>query len=214
MNWRRGRTLASWELLIGLVDHDEEETQPPMTEQQQTCPRRLSDWGPWERTEGLDRWVTDRGMAAQVGPSCDFCGSLHPDRFMELVRDGWIVGPTDKRYKAYLESPLSDDEKAARRDRWMASDGFARALRELGERDGKTPEQIQADLDTEWERQGSGWLHGNQTAKFYYQHLSDAQRGEFIELVNTGRMRIGYPGHLYVLPFFAEQRADTDTGSR
>jgi hypothetical protein len=180
-----------------------------MADETQTCPRRLSDWGPWERTEGLDRWTTGHGVVGQdqVGLSCSFCGSLHPDRFMELVRDGWIVGPTDKSYKAYLESPLSDDEKAARRERWMTGDSIALALRRGGERDGKTAEQIQADLDIEWEHQASGWLHGSQSAKFYYQHLSEAQRDEFIELVNSRQMQIGYPGHLYVTPFFAQARS-------
>lgn len=169
--------------------------------QQQTCPRRLSDMGPWDRSEGLDEWTTGHGVAGQdqVGLSCNFCGSLHPDRFMELVREGWIVGPTDKSCKVYLESPVSEDEKAARRERWMKSDAFAKALRHVGERDGKTAEEIQADLDSEWERTP---LHGDKTAKFYLQHLSAEQRDEFIELHNSGAMRIGYPGHLYVRPYF------------
>lgn len=73
----------------------------------QTCPRRMGEPGPWEREEGLDRWETGHGTVDQdqVGLSCSFCGSLNPDRFLELVREGWIVGPTDKSYKAYLESP-------------------------------------------------------------------------------------------------------------
>ncbi len=182
----------------------------------QTCPRRLSDFGPWERAEGLDTWTTGHGLVGQdnVGPSCSFCGSLHPDRFMELIRDGWVVGPTDKNYKAYLASPLTDEEKAAKRDRWMASDAVARAIRELGERDGKTPEQVQADLDAEWERQAPGRLHGSQSAKFYYQHLSDDQQTEFVDLVNSGAMNIGYPGYLYVLPFFAKPRGVDPTSTR
>lgn len=182
-----------------------------MADQTQTCPRRMSDFGPWERTEGLDRWTTGHGVIGQdhIGLSCSFCGSLNPDRFMELVTEGWVVGPTDKSYKAYLESPLTDDEKAARREKWMTGDSIAQALRRGGERDGKTPEQIQADLTVEWDRQASGWLHGSQTAKFYYQHLSEAQRDEFIDLINTKRMAIGYPGHFYVLPFFAQPRTST-----
>lgn len=179
-----------------------------MTESQ-TCPRRLSDIGPWARAEGLDSWTTGHGLVGQenVGASCSFCGSLHPDRFMDLVRDGWIVGPTDKNYKAYLSRPLTDEEAAAKRERWMTGDAIARAIRDLGNQDGKTAEQIQVDLDAEWERQAPGWLHGSQEAKFYYQHLSDTQRDEFVELVNSGRMRFGYPGHLYVLPFFARPAA-------
>ncbi|EPR09880.1 hypothetical protein M527_07070 [Sphingobium indicum IP26] len=39
--------------------------------------------------------------------------------------------------------------------------------------------------------------------KFYFQHLDQSQRGKFIELLNAGAVNIGYPGHFYVLPFFA-----------
>ncbi|HEY2763436.1 MAG TPA: hypothetical protein VGJ13_05400 [Pseudonocardiaceae bacterium] len=39
-------------------------------------------------------------------------------------------------------------------------------------------------------------------AKFYFQHLSDAQKLEFVELLNAGKVQIGYPGHFYVPPFF------------
>lgn len=113
------------------------------------------------------------------------------------------IGPTDKNYKAYLESPVTDAEATAIRERWMTSDTVACAIRDLGERDGKTPGQVQADLDAEWERQAPGRLHGKQSAKFYYQHLSPGQRDEFIALHNDGALHIGYPGHLYVRPFFA-----------
>lgn len=178
-------------------------------DRKQTCPRRMNEYGPWKRTEGLDEWRADRGLAGQnhVGLSCSFCGSLHPDRFMELLRDGWVLGPTDKRYKAYLGKPLSADEIAARKARWLDGDSIVRAIRELGERDGKTPEQIGADLECEWtERQIPG-LGSGQEAKFYYQHLSEAQKREFIDLHNAHRLTVGYPGSLYVLPFFCCEHA-------
>lgn len=170
----------------------------------------MTDWGAWEREEGLDRWDGSGGLIGQirVGKSCSFCGSLNPDRFMELVREGWIVGPTDKPYKAYLSRALTDDEKTARKQRWMELDGIARAIRDLGERDGKTAEQIQSDLEHEWGQTQVPLLEsgGGQEAKFYYQHLSEAQRDEFIDLVNSGALKIGYPGYLYVLPFFCVRR--------
>jgi hypothetical protein len=65
----------------------------------------MAEVGPWEHTESLDRWQTRSG---DVGLSCSFCGSLHPDRFLELIHEGWVVGPTDKAYKAYLEAPEAD----------------------------------------------------------------------------------------------------------
>ncbi len=72
----------------------------------QTCPRRLTDWGPWERTENIDTWdIREQMHAGLRARHCSFCGSLHPDDFMRLVTEGWKVGATDKNYKAYLGSP-------------------------------------------------------------------------------------------------------------
>lgn len=39
-------------------------------------------------------------------------------------------------------------------------------------------------------------------AKFYFQHMSREQQDRFIALYNEKRMRLAYPGHFYVLPFF------------
>ena len=38
--------------------------------------------------------------------------------------------------------------------------------------------------------------------KFYFQHLSDDEKKEFISLLNGGKIKFGYPGHFYVMPFF------------
>lgn len=38
--------------------------------------------------------------------------------------------------------------------------------------------------------------------KFYFQHLDDAGRTKFIDLVNAKAMKLGAPGHFYVSPFF------------
>lgn len=59
-----------------------------------TCPRRFTDLGPWERTEGLDPIDPDG--------TCSFCGSITADAFMEHVRAGGELGPTDKNYKVYV----------------------------------------------------------------------------------------------------------------
>jgi hypothetical protein len=114
----------------------------------QTCPRRMYEAGPWERTEGLDSWTTGHGVVGQdeVGLSCSFCGSLNPGRFMELVREGWIVSPTDKSYKAYLDRPATDEEKRAKKERWHASD-IGQALKRAAEAEGKKPGQVAEELD-------------------------------------------------------------------
>lgn len=39
-------------------------------------------------------------------------------------------------------------------------------------------------------------------AKFYYQHLSPEQMIRFVELLNQKKLKIGYPGRFYVIPYF------------
>lgn len=68
----------------------------------QTCPRRMGELGPWERTDGLDEWRMTHDYRGVVLRTCSFCGSLDPDDFMARVRAGEAVGPTDKNYKAYV----------------------------------------------------------------------------------------------------------------
>lgn len=176
-------------------------TQP---EQSQTCPRRMAEYGPWEHAEGLDSWTTGHGVTGQdaIGLSCSFCGSLNPDRFMELVRQGWIVGPTDKSYKAYLDRPATDEEKRASKERWLASN-IGQALKRAADAEGKTPEQAAEELDRAYQVENPTVDCAGTVAKFYYQHLSAEQQDEFIALHNERRMNVGYPGRLYVPPFFA-----------
>lgn len=138
-----------------------------MTETQ-TCPRRLNEPGPWERKEDLDTWGTRPPIGMPVldpEPVCSFCGSLHPERFLELAGEGWVVEPTTKSYKAYLAEVLQGEPILA------------------------TPE-------------GPMPAVANRRAKFYFQHLDEAQMRRFVDLYNTNVMRIGLPGYFEVLPFF------------
>ena len=45
--------------------------------------------------------------------------------------------------------------------------------------------------------------------KFYFQHLSEDKQKHFIELLNLGKIKIGYPGHFYVKPFFVKHSGRT-----
>jgi len=78
--------------------------------QKQTCPRRISEPGPWERTENLDSWRLGTSFVKYTNDpaflSCSFCGSLHPEQFLSFVAQNWTVVPTDKNYKAYLGRPI------------------------------------------------------------------------------------------------------------
>lgn len=40
------------------------------------------------------------------------------------------------------------------------------------------------------------------TAKFYFQHFTDEQKRQFIDLLNQTRVKFAAPGHFYVLPYF------------
>lgn len=62
-----------------------------------TCPRRMTEFGPWETEEGLDGWATRDGAKR-----CTFCGSLDPAEFMRQVEAGEKLVPCDKNYKAYV----------------------------------------------------------------------------------------------------------------
>lgn len=72
------------------------------TGEKQTCGRRMADFGPWQREENLDTWCL-------IGNDkiCSFCGSLHPDRVIELIKEhGWgIVERSTKSYKIYINQP-------------------------------------------------------------------------------------------------------------
>ncbi|MFI8535348.1 hypothetical protein ACIGMX_34525 [Streptomyces aquilus] len=175
-----------------------------MSDDTQTCPRRMHEAGPWEHAADLDAWTTGHGVAGQdsIGLSCSFCGSLHPDRFLELVREGWIVGPTDKSYKAYLDRPATEEDQRARKERWLET-AQGQAVRRAAEAEGKTPEQVTEELDRAYRAENPMAKSAGTRAKFYYQHLTLEQQNEFIALYNERRMNVGYPGRLYVLPFFA-----------
>lgn len=154
-----------------------------------TCPRRAEAPFTREHLEGLDGFDTRHGLSGQeaIGLSCTYCGSLHPDRFMELLEQGWILSPTDKTYKAYLSEGRGEEDIARRKEAWLAENQGVVAASQLEER---------------WAAQEPMIREGGRQAKFYYQHLSADQRARFIELHNARQIKIGYPGRLYVTPFF------------
>lgn len=68
-----------------------------------------------------DRWRTGRGGLIgqeRIGPSCSYCGSLHPDALLDKLTAGWILEGSDKAYKWYLARPYTDEERAARPE-WL-----------------------------------------------------------------------------------------------
>lgn len=137
----------------------------------QTCPRRMQDFGPWDRQEGLDNWREDA--------RCSFCGSLNPDVLMQRLEAGDVeLGPTDKSYKVYVRN--------------SGGAPFLQTYRDCPR--GSAPHM--AEECTHWVTREVS------ETKFYFQHLSADQQRRFIELLNARKVKFGYPGHFYVLPFF------------
>lgn len=148
-----------------------------MSAQLHTCPRRMNEIGPWQRQPDLDTWTTGHGVVGIQGDqlSCSFCGSLHPDAFMRWLRDGGTIDSTGKNYKAYIDCPYPNEHYGETTDEIITVDGGG-SYRSIS-------------------------VYGR-TAKFYFQHLDDAQRREFVDLYNAGRIAFagGYGFEIY--PFF------------
>jgi len=114
--------------------------------------------------------------------SCSYCGSVNPDVLMERIEAGTVeVGPTDKSYKIYLQNINGEEFKQSYRDCPSNSDCTG------------------PDDCTHWV------TRDHPQAKFYFQHLSKEQITRFIELLNEKKIKIGYPGYFYRLPYFCEK---------
>lgn len=108
---------------------------------------------------------------------CSMCGSISGDDFLRVAEQGMLVIPTDKSYKAYV----------------MYDTGLPEA-REI-QKEGNLTRHLRTG--------------GVQQVKFYYGHFDENQRRRFVDLYNLAvstrnkeGMKIGHPGHFYVLPFF------------
>lgn len=168
-----------------------------MSKEPHTCPRRAETGmdDPHSPLVGsgtnLDTWRD--GTPENAGPSCSYCGSLNADQFMELIREGCAVVPTDKNYKAYVQRPFTDTEQAERKADWLT-------------RFTDLSEEAHAEMSAHWDREyGAG---GRTVGKFYFQHLTPEQRTEFVELHNARQMKIGVPGYFYTPPFFTGPAAE------
>lgn len=152
-----------------------------------TCPRRSEIGQRYE--EGKDAF-TVRGIGIGGGKwrCCSYCGSMHPDDVMAGLSDGTMgAGPTDKNYKAYIFTPATP-EQIKRKE--LEIDARLAMLDDSHNKENhKLHDMIAA-------------RSGADIGKFYFQHLSVDQRRQFLDLVNSGTMVIGYPGHFYTLPFF------------
>jgi len=152
-------------------------------------------------TPNEDRWVSDRGRDRGYR-HCTYCGSLEPSEFLAAVLAGAEVGPTDKGYKVYIDlpEPAPDELRVVSAITWDPG-----------------PERVKAEGWLKVDRKGrallkrdgwgdSGYLFYRLTArgrihhdKFYLQHIAHPGlfRQSLYDLVNAGKVKVGYPGHFY-----------------
>lgn len=65
------------------------------------CPRRIEGPDIAGSDPSKDAWRPD--------DTCSFCGSVNPDVLMARIEAGTVqLGPTDKRYKIYVENEGGD----------------------------------------------------------------------------------------------------------
>lgn len=173
-----------------------------------TCPRRNELFAYMGNVKEGDSWSRRDGQRC-----CTYCGSIHQDDFMELVEGGASVGPCDKNYKCYLNEALDTDDLGRQKAKWLIGKK-AQSLRENMQRSGHghTVEEIETALQGYWD-DCEAPMSGRHIGKFYYPHLTMEQRERFVWLYNQGAMTIGYPGHFYVLPYFARPDTEAPNGT-
>jgi hypothetical protein len=161
------------------------------------CPRREEN--PFIRPGGVDKWMMRDGYR-----HCSYCGSLHHEHLFEAIEAGAKVTPTDKNYKIYVDVPdpragelkvtgMTNSEPTYRQDEWVKV----------------TEENLPELIADGWGDNNLGsWMMKTPRGstihdKFYFQHLSGAEQDKFIDLLNGKKINLAYPGHFYVLPYFA-----------
>lgn len=155
-----------------------------------TCPRRVENGMDIEgalRGSGpnKDTYEPGHGLVGQVR-GCSYCGSMSPEDFMQAVKDGKSIGPTDKSYKLYVSEPLTDEQK---RERLQEQVGRYVGM---GMSEDEAKKQAAADPI---------FGEGEHIGKFYTQHLSEEQGFEFHMLWIDKKINWGYPGAPYVRLF-------------
>lgn len=154
------------------------------------CPRRAEHMG-YMSKGAVDEWRDRSGY-----PVCSWCGSLHPDALFKAIEDGCECGPTDKNYKLYVHLPNPNVGKI---EICGSDSGPAFDAQGKPTRDDLTAEER---VDGRYRRDISAHAPPTLQMKFYFQHLSDDERKKFVELLNAKKVKLGYPGRFYAMPYF------------
>lgn len=176
----------------------------------QFCPRAVENGG---GPDSPMKAPFNGEMTWSEDGTCSYCGSVNPDMLMAALEAGTVeLTPTDKSYKVYVDGlpnpraglprivSISNAKEAPGPNYVRFTEAEHRKLADAGGR--LVSEGDWITVETEGP---------TRYAKFYFQHLSGEQRTRFIQLYNEKRMRLAFPGHFYVLPFFC-RRAEAPGG--
>lgn len=166
------------------------------------CPRR-SESPMSGNFPGPDVWRERDGYR-----HCSYCGSLHPAHLFEAVEAGQKITPTDKNYKIYVDLP----DPRQGEPRVVGIRNFPPAESERGWQKIEESDLPALLADGFGAHNLGHWMQRAPRGptlrdKFYFQHLDGDQQQRFIDLLNAGKLNLAYPGHFYVLPFFAARKA-------
>lgn len=180
-----------------------------MTDVRFTCPRRYED-GTADpdsplRNSGPDQdtYATYHGMVGQER-GCTYCGSLSAADFLQLIRTGATVGPTDKSYKFYIDypSPRPDDLHIIGSSNSVDKPSGNLGWVKPGNLDPTLLERLVRERGGDWPSMRDNWLllgkRPTITAKFYTQHFGMKESHEFLDLWKADQIHWGPPGHPYV----------------
>lgn len=155
----------------------------------QPCPRQHQEATMSSQLSHKSHWREDR--------TCSYCGSISPEYLFESIKQGCTLGPTDKNYKIYVDLiephpeelhivAVSTDIESG--EGWIPADP-ARLEKEGFRGVAYKSMIIKARGPVKF-------------GKFYFQHLNGDERQQFVDLLNQKKLKIGYPGYFYVMPYF------------
>jgi hypothetical protein len=132
--------------------------------------------------------------------TCSYCGSISPATLFAAIEAGFEVGPTDKNYKVYVDLPNPHAGEPCIDGGANFKPGYDDYVLVTEENKSSLPRRGMEARVGSYVHVGveSARLH----AKFYFQHLDVEERKRFVELLNAKKIKIGYPGYFYQLPFF------------
>jgi len=167
-----------------------------MEQPQSICPMQTNEATMQSQKEHVAHWRDDS--------TCSYCGSLHPDKLFEAIANGKKLIPTDKTYKIYV---MRDDPNVGQQRIVACASGSSHPggagdwVQVTDENRDSLPLE---EFHKEFTKNGGWVMLGDTPAekmeKFYFSHLSGAEKQKFVDLYNTNKLRLDGP--FYIWPFF------------